>query len=92
MFAGVFVWNAIRPWPMLWWSWYFFIFNLIVPGIVACISTVWFMIGGIVDLRRMLRDLAARTDNPLDDGRVEGHVSLADIKEFKMREESGKRR
>ncbi len=50
------------------------------------------MIGGIVDLRRMLRDLAARTDNPLDDGRVEGHVSLADIKEFKMREESGKRR
>ena len=34
------------------------------------------MIGGVIDIRRMLRDLAGRTDNPLDDGRVEGHVSL----------------
>lgn len=34
------------------------------------------MIGGVIDIRRMLRDLAGRTDNPLDDGRVEEHVSL----------------
>ena len=34
------------------------------------------MICGVIDIRRMLRDLAGRTDNPLDDGRVEGHVSL----------------
>ena len=34
------------------------------------------MIGGVIDIRRMLRDLAGRTDNPLDNGRVEEHVSL----------------
>lgn len=79
MFLGVFIWNAISPWPVQWWSWYFFIFCLVMPGIASCVSTVWFMIGGVIDLRRMLRDLAARTDNPLDDGRVEGHVSLADL-------------
>jgi solute:Na+ symporter, SSS family len=42
------------------------------------ISTVWFMIGGVLDIRQLFRDLAARVDNPLDDGRVEGHVSLMD--------------
>lgn len=40
---------------------------------------VWFMIGGIIDLRRMFRDLAARTQiNELDNGMVEGNMSLAD--------------
>ncbi len=46
--------------------------------IIGVISTVWFMIGGIVDIRRLFRDLAARIDNPLDDGWVEDHVSLVD--------------
>lgn len=86
MFIGVLIWNCFQSWTIHLWSWYFFIFNLIVPGIVACISTVWFMIGGIIDLRRMFRDLVARPDNPLDNGRVEGHVSLVDIKDFKFKE------
>jgi SSS family solute:Na+ symporter len=33
---------------------------------------------GIRDMRQMFKDLAKRVDNPLDDGRVEGHVSLMD--------------
>lgn len=77
-FIGVIAWNAISPWPLEWWGYYFLIYNLCVPCVIAVISTFWFMIGGIIDLRRMFRDLAARKDNPLDDGRVEGHVSLAD--------------
>ena len=60
------------------WSWYFYI-NIIVIGIVVgMVSTVWFMIGGIIDMRRLYRDLTARVNDPLDDGWVEGHVSLAD--------------
>ena len=29
-------------------------------------------------MRRLFKDLEARVDNPLDNGVVEGHVSLAD--------------
>jgi len=88
MFLGVLLWNVIAPWPLEWWSRYFFIYSLTVPCLIALVSTVWFMIGGVIDLRRMFRDLAARTDNPLDDGRVTGHVSLADAVAFEKDEES----
>ena len=48
------------------------------------------MIGGIIDLRQLFRDLAARTQvNDLDNGMVDGHVSLADKKAFgKLEQES----
>ncbi len=46
---------------------------------VGIISTVWYSIGGVVDLRRMFKRLAAREANVLDDGRVIGHVSADDV-------------
>lgn len=65
------------------WSNYFLITYMIIPGIVAAVTTVWFTIGGIKDLRQLFRDLKARTEvDILDDGRVEGNVSLADKKAF----------
>jgi len=78
VFVVTVIWNAIDPWPVAWWGNYFFIFSLVIPGILAAITAVWFFIGGVIDLRRMFRDLAAREINDLDDGRVEGHMSLAD--------------
>ena len=77
-FVGVAVWNIFSKWPLEWWSWYFFIVNLLIPGIVAIISTVWFTWGGTRDLLRMFRDLEAKEDNPLDDGRVKNGTTLAD--------------
>ena len=77
-FVGVLVWNLISPWPVEWWSNYFYINSLLIAGIIGAVSTVWFMIGGIIDTRRLFRDLSQRVDNPLDDGRVERHVSLMD--------------
>jgi hypothetical protein len=50
----------------------------VIPGIIAVISTVWFLIGGVIDLRRMFHDLEVREINNLDNGMVEGHISLAD--------------
>ena len=42
-------------------------------------TTVWFGVGGFFGLRQLFRDLAARKEtNDLDDGRVEGNMSLAD--------------
>ena len=77
-FAAVFVWNLFYKWPAEWWSKYFFVVQIAVPLVMATVSTVWFSIGGIVDLRRLFRDLRNRIVNPLDDGRVEGNMSLAD--------------
>ena len=79
-FVMVVVWNAISPWPDGWWSKYFYVTQLLVPAMVGVVSTVWFLWGGIIDTRQLFKDLAARVDNPLDDGRVHGHVSLMDEK------------
>ncbi|QYY34382.1 hypothetical protein [Ruficoccus sp. ZRK36] len=85
-FLIVLIWNLISPWPDHWWSVYFFITYIAVAMLVGVITTVWFMIGGILDVRRLFRDLKDRIDNPLDDGRVEGGVSLMDQAAFDARE------
>ncbi|MBC8039577.1 MAG: sodium:panthothenate symporter [Opitutaceae bacterium] len=85
-FIAVLIWNMITPWPLEWWSTYFFVTSLVVTAIIGIISTVWFLVGGILDTRRLFRDLEARVDNPLDDGRVDGHVSVADKAAFEARD------
>jgi Na+/proline symporter len=89
-FAGVLLWNWISPWPVEWWSWYFFTMVIVIGIIVGSISTIWFIAGGIIDIRRLFKDLAKRIDNPLDDGWVEGHVSLMDKKSFNSEGGKGK--
>lgn len=84
-FVGVLIWNLILPWPTEWWSTYFFITSLVVTGLLGIISTFWFLIGGIIDVRKLFVDLAARSDDPLDNGMVEGHVSLVDKAAFEAR-------
>jgi solute:Na+ symporter, SSS family len=81
-FILVIIWNAFSPLSIQWWGTYFFVVYLVIPGIMAAISTFWFGIGGFIDLRRLFRDLKARVDNPLDNGQVDGHVSIADKAEF----------
>jgi len=81
-FVGVVVWNSITPWPLEWWGTYFFIILLAVPLCLTIISVFWFGIGGTIDLFRLFRDLKARVDNPLDNGQVDGHISIADKAEF----------
>ena len=81
-FLLVVAWNAISPWPKAWWCSYYFIIYLVMTPIIGLISSVWFTWGGIRDILRLFKDLAKRVDNPLDDGRVEGHVSLADVEKF----------
>ena len=89
MFVIVVVWNAISPWPKEWWSTYFYFGSIIVACVIGIISTVWMVIGGCIDLRRLFLDLAARVDNPLDDGRVEGNISLMDRQKIEEIKEKG---
>ncbi len=70
-FVAVIIWNVFSPWDNKDWTVYFLVVNLIVPTIIAVISTVWFSVGGVIDMKRMFRDLAARTIDETDDGRVE---------------------
>ena len=87
-FLGTVIWNGFHHWPIEWWSRYFIVVNFAVPCVVASISTVWFGLGGIFGLRQLFRDLRARKEvNTLDDGRVEGNVSLADKAAFEEQEE-----
>jgi len=82
VFVGVFIWNNITPWPIEWWGTYFFIIFLATPLLLTIISVFWFGIGGVVDLLKLFRDLKARVTNPLDNGQVDGHISLVDKAEF----------
>lgn len=78
-FILVIVWNLFQPWPDLWWAHYFYWTSIILAGVVGIISTIWFTIGGTVDLMKLFRDLRTKEENQLDDGRVIGNVSAADL-------------
>lgn len=78
-FVGVVVWNFFSPWGNNGWSLWFFINNFVIAIVIGLVSTVWFTIGGIIDLRRLFKGLAAEKRNVLDDGRVIGHVSADDV-------------
>ena len=77
-FVLVVILNLLGIWKTAWWGWYFLIVFLVIPGIAAFVTAIWFGIGGTVDLLRMFRDLKNRVANPLDNGMVEGHVAIAE--------------
>jgi hypothetical protein len=72
------IWNLVTPWPINWWANWFYMNNIILAGVVGCVSTVWFTIGGTWDLCRLFKRLKNKTTNANDDGRVVDHVSTAD--------------
>lgn len=81
VFLLVLIWNKIpgQKWPLEWWSKYFFIVQIVVPGVMAVITTIWFGIGGTKNLIDLFRTLEHRTTvNHLDNGTVDGNMSLAD--------------
>ena len=70
-FVLVLIVNRFWPWRSPQWSLYYLTTLIIIPSIVGIVSTFWFSIGGIIDLKRMFHDLAARKRDFTDDGRVD---------------------
>ncbi|MBP5542809.1 MAG: sodium:panthothenate symporter, partial [Kiritimatiellae bacterium] len=70
--AKVFGWG-VREWTMR-----AFVVWVVYPLIVCTCTTIWFTWGTVADLRSLFRDLSERKRNDLDNGMVEGHVSLSD--------------
>ena len=71
-----------RPWELQEWSDFYYVTNLVIPSLSGIVTTVWFMWGGIRDIRALFRALEARKRDDLDNGMVEGHLSLVDKKRF----------
>lgn len=69
-FVCVVICNCFFRWPKEWWGWYFYINGLLVPGIIAIFTTVWFMWGGIVDMKHFIHDLEVRKIDNEDNGQV----------------------
>ena len=90
-FVAVLIWNHFDPWPNEWWGTYFLIVQVLVPGVLAVICTFVFGIGGVIDLRRLFRDLKNREVDALDNGMVEGSVSIADQAKFAAIEAESKK-
>lgn len=70
VFIIVTAWNLINPWPLEWWGTYWHYYAIIIPLIVAFISTIWFLCGGIHDLHKLYTDLKTYKSNKMDDGTV----------------------
>ena len=69
-FCGLIIWNMFFRWPDSWWAHLFFVTAIVIPCIVGTITTVWFMWGGIRDMRQLFKDLAKRKADPTDNGVV----------------------
>lgn len=71
------IWNLISPWPLSWWSTFWHYKGIGIPVLLTLVTSVWFTVGGVRDIRSLFRHLAGdRKINPLDDGFVVNHQNL----------------
>lgn len=77
IFVVVTVWNLVSPWPLSWWSLYWKYYAVIIPLAIGMITTVWFIWGGILDLRHLFKNLKVYKPDDEDDGTVIKEVKAA---------------
>jgi len=70
VFIGVTCWNWVHPWPLSWWSVYWHYYSIIIPLVIGVITTIWFLWGGVADLRELYVNLQTYKSNAQDDGTV----------------------
>ena len=71
VFIVVTTWNLIRVWPDTWWVNYWFYAQIVLPIVLGAVTSVWFTIGGVRDLRNLFRSLRLLHANPADDGEID---------------------
>lgn len=78
-FLVIVCWNFLSPWPDSYWVNWFFLANIVVGSVIGIIFTVWFGIGGSLDLYRMFERLKVHHTDQFDDGRVAFHQNIDDL-------------
>jgi SSS family solute:Na+ symporter len=71
LFIGGTCWNLVSPWPNSWWWNYVLVANIALPLLIGLVTGIWFSIGGIRDLFRLLRRLKEKHADPGDDGEAQ---------------------
>jgi SSS family solute:Na+ symporter len=64
------IWHVIKPWPLGWWENFWLINGIILPFILGVLTTIWFTIGSIHDMRIFFRALRVEKRDAHDDGTV----------------------
>ena len=72
------------PQDSFWLKWW--IFQTVALVVVSIVVTIWFILGGVIDLKVMLRMLTTAKRNERDDGTVHGHHNWADEEQNKCKE------
>ncbi len=71
VFVVVTIWNLVHIWPDQWWVNYWFYAGIVLPIVLGTITSIWFTIGGIIDMRKLFKRLAMLHRDSTDDGRVD---------------------
>ncbi len=73
------LWNLVDRWPLTWWSTYWRVHSIYIPFVLAIPTTIWFLWGGIHDLRLLFKDLRSAQRQAHDDGTVVDHRNLDEV-------------
>lgn len=77
-FLGICLWQVFQPWPDEWWAnWW--LFNLVFTGVTGTLATVWFLVGGLRDLKALFILLDNTRRDAADDGSVPPDEHLGKI-------------
>lgn len=92
VFVVITIWNipASWRWPEQWWINYWHVVAIYLPCAITSIMVVWFTWGGLKDIRELFIRLRTVECNPLDDGTVADHRSVADTAEAQITEDAAR--
>ncbi|MHB9035870.1 MAG: sodium:solute symporter family protein [Armatimonadota bacterium] len=65
--------NLFHPVSDATWAQYHLINTIAIPAVLSIPVTIWFTVGGIVDIKALFRTLATDTRDASDDGRFHGY-------------------
>jgi SSS family solute:Na+ symporter len=69
-------WNLVKPWPDSVWLLFWRVQAILLPIAIGVLTTIWFTIGVLRDLRVFFGRLRSAHTDARDDGTVVGHANL----------------